>query len=269
MTSGASLPAYDRPSAPPADGVPATGPAGRTVPWAHPQLALLAIGGAGGLLVGAGAALGPAAGVAALLAGAGAAAIALRPLLGLLVLAGVVPVISGLQRGLPVPGLRLSEVVATGVAVVVLLRLDAGTSPPWRAFDWAAVAYAVGNVLTGSLDLLSRGEAFSATALGTLFGPFQFLLLYRAALSVLHNEDRRALTLRVVLVASLGVSALALLQRLGVAGVGGLMTALTRSTPKSPPAPRRWRSAASTGPCARPDRSPTGRSSPATCSSSA
>lgn len=195
--------------------------------WAHPELALGLAGVGGGLAVGAGAAYGPAAGLGALLLCIATAAVLARPWIGLLCLAAVVPALSGLQRGLPLPGLRLSEAIGAGVATLVLLRLDAASSPPWRAFDWAALAYAAGTVLLGAGDMLSRGDQFTLTTIGTLFGPFQFLLIYRAALAVLHSEDRRALALRALLLVSVAVSLLTLAQRAGVPGIDDMLTRLT------------------------------------------
>lgn len=199
----------------------------RTLGWRRPQLSLGVCGVAGAIVVGAAAGLGPLAGGAALLGCLVAAAVLLRPASALIVLGGVVPAASGLQRGLPVPGLRLSEIALGGVAALVLLRLDGSTSPPWRAFDWAALAYVVGTVVLGAADVFSRGEGLDATSLGTLLGPFQFLLLYRATLSVLVNEDRRGGLLRLMLLPGAAVAILTLLQRFGALGVPGLLTRLT------------------------------------------
>jgi len=63
-----------------------------------------------------------------------------------------------------------------------------------------------------------------------LLGPLQFFLLYRAALTVLTSADRRALALRLILLASVPVSALALLQQAHVGGVPALLADITGST---------------------------------------
>jgi len=197
------------------------------LPWRRPDLALAVVGVGCGLTVGLAAAFGPAAGLASVLACAGGVALLTRPALGLLVLAGVVPVVAGLRRDLPFPGLRLSELLTVAVAAIVLVRLDGRTSPPWRALDRLALAYAVGHAGIGAWNLLSRGDAFGATNLGTLFGPFQFLLLYRAARALLVDAERNRLLLRLVLLASLAVSALAIAQAASVGPVADWITRVT------------------------------------------
>lgn len=202
-------------------------PASAWVGWRRPNLALAVLGAGSGLVVGAAAALGPLAAAAATLACLGGVLVLSRPALGLLVLAGLVPVLAGLRRGLPVPGLRLSEALTVGLAALILVRQDGRSSPPWRSFDWLALLYATGSVVIGAANLLARSEPFTPANLGTLFGPFQFLLLYRAALTLLGDRERRRLVLRCVLVASVPVAALAIAQRAGLGPVNTAMTQLT------------------------------------------
>lgn len=178
-------------------------------------------------MVGGGAAFGALAGLAALLAYAVAAVILVRPVIGLLILAAVAPAVSGVSRGLPVPGLRLSEIIVVGISILILLRVDGTSSPRWRAFDWAALAYVAGTAAIGAANVWSRGDSLDASSLGTLLGPIQFLLLYRATLAVLVREDRRAAVLRAVLLAGLAVSIVTLLQRFAGPGFGSLLTQLT------------------------------------------
>jgi hypothetical protein len=61
------------------------------------------------------AALGPAIGIGLIIGIGIAFAVALRPMLGLVMLAALAPATSGIARGLPVPGLRLSEILAGGI----------------------------------------------------------------------------------------------------------------------------------------------------------
>lgn len=202
-------------------------PAGGLLGFQRPTVALVAVGLGCGVVVGAGAGLGPAPALGALAVCLGGVVLLVRPDVGLLVLAGLVPVVAGLRRGLPLPGARLSEVVTVGVAAIVLLRLDRRTSPPWRSFDWLVLTYATGHAGIGAANVLSRDESFTATSLGTLVGPFQFLLLYRAALALLGEEGRRRLVLRLMLIASVPVCVLALAQAAEVPGVGEIVTFLT------------------------------------------
>jgi len=184
-------------------------------------MAVLTAGGCA--VVAAGAAFGPATGLAALLAVAAGIAVLLRPVAGTLAAVALVPVVSGAQRGLPVPGLRLSELLAVGVAAAVLLTADARRTPPWRWFDWAALAYAAGTAALGLAAMAVRGEVPGTDALGTLLGPVQFLLLYRAVLTALTAARERRRALALLLAASVPVSLLALAQSFGVPGVGDLL----------------------------------------------
>ena len=103
-------------------------------------------------------------------------AVMARPAYGALVLAAGVPIVSGMQRGFPIPALRPSEAIIALVASAVLLATATRTDRvPWRTFDWLALLYAVGNLMLGSFDLIARGDPFSFDAIGELLGPFQFL----------------------------------------------------------------------------------------------
>jgi hypothetical protein len=72
-------------------------------------------------VIGVGAALGPVAGVGAVLAVAAGLVVMHRPILGAYVLAAGAPALSGLHRGVPIPGLRLTEVMIVGIATLVLV----------------------------------------------------------------------------------------------------------------------------------------------------
>ena len=92
--------------------------------------------------VGASAAVGVAAGlgtktaVAALFGVAVVVIVLARPVIGAYTLVAVVPPVSGLRAGLPVPQLRLSEVLIASVGVLLLVIARPGQTPRWRAFDW-------------------------------------------------------------------------------------------------------------------------------------
>lgn len=93
--------------------------------------------------VGVAAGLGAKTAVAALLGVAVAVIVMVRPVIGAYALVAVVPPVSGLRAGLPVPQLRLSEALILSVGVLLLLLARPGQTPRWRAFDWLAVGYAV------------------------------------------------------------------------------------------------------------------------------
>src|SRR5215210_2851484 len=109
----------------------------------RPLLTTTAFAAGAVVLVGAASAVGPLPGLASLSAAAIGLMVLRRPDLGALVLVGVAPAISGLTRGLPVPGLRASELLVAGLALLILLTSRGHGAVPWRAFDWLALAYVI------------------------------------------------------------------------------------------------------------------------------
>lgn len=137
-----------------------------------------------------------------------------RPVLVAAVAAGVVPATSGVARGLPIPGLRVSEVLVFGAAWVVLV-LHSRNLPVsrWRAFDYLALAFtsataafAVINAAAGRWEPDYEGVQLS-------LGMLQFLLLYRVVVVGLWHSRARELGLRLLLAMSIPVSILAVLQQ--------------------------------------------------------
>jgi hypothetical protein len=187
---------------------------------------VIAYGAASLLILAAGAALGgPAAGVAALAAIAFGIVVLRRPIVGAYALVACVPALSGLQRGFPVPGFRLTELMAVGIAALILVT--AGRTKRWGAFDWIALSYVVANAGLVWLNVVRHGDGFTPDTLGTMLGPLQFLLLYRALLTAIDNSEQRARALRLLLLASIPVGILTLLQRYDVGGTHTLLLTLT------------------------------------------
>lgn len=179
---------------------------------------------AAGLLAGAGHG---ALALVLLTAGAGIVIVIQRPLVGALVLASAVPALSGLDRGIPVPGLRLGEVLIVAVAVLTTLT----TRPdPWRKFDWIVVAYVLGTLGLGLFDLSSRNAAPSGEDLGKLIGPLEFFLLYRSVRALAREPQVRRRIVRWMILASVPVSLLALMQFANLAGARALATAYAGET---------------------------------------
>jgi quinol-cytochrome oxidoreductase complex cytochrome b subunit len=199
----------------------------------------------GCLVVGGAASQGAPAGAAALLAVALTLVVLYQPRVGALCLVGVAPVVSGLQRGLPVPGLRLSELMIGGFAVLILLTADRTRATPWRAFDWAALAYVIGTFALGGVDTLGRGDSLSADDLGKLVGPLQFFLLYRAVVVALPAATDRRRAIDLVLIGSILISVLTLLQTIRFPGVHEAIVSLTG---KDYSAKQQWSVARATGP---------------------
>ena len=164
---------------------------------------------------GAAAAMGPIVALAALAAVGTALAALVRPFIAALILVGVVPAISGLQRGLPVPGLRLSEVAIVGLSAVVLVTADRRDAAPWGRLDWLTLGYALTTAILGIGNTLARGDPLTDN-LGEALGPFQFLLLYRATVTALNSSGECRIALRVLLLASIPVSLAATAQGLGL-----------------------------------------------------
>jgi O-antigen/teichoic acid export membrane protein len=146
-----------------------------------------------------------------------------RPVIGAYILVAVVPPVSGLRAGLPVPQFRLSEVLIASVGVLLLVIARPGQTPRWRAFDWLALGYAVANAVLGAADLMARNTPITIGDADKLLGPMQFFILYRAVLATLTTGPQRQTALRLLMFASVPVSLLAILQEMHVPGIPGLL----------------------------------------------
>jgi len=195
--------------------------------YRHPGVAIALVGTGGAVAVGVGAGLGPLEGAAALVAVPAALIVLERPALGALALVALTPVVSGLRRGLPVPGLRLSEILIAGLAGLVLLSADRTQLRPWRALDWIALAYVAATLGASGYDVLAYHRDLRLETVRTLLSPLQYLLLYRAVLVGLPGARERASALALLLVMSIPVSVLAVLQHFHLLGVRGLIPDLT------------------------------------------
>jgi hypothetical protein len=200
---------------------------GPATAFERPTLTAAALASGGGAVVGAGLAQGPLAALVVLLVVLTGLLVVSRPLVGAYLLVAVVPVVSGLRRDLPVPGLRGSELVIAGLAALLLLTVETSRARPWTLFDWLALAYCTATLVIGGYALLSRGATVGFEQISTLAGPFQFLLLYRAVLAVVRTEAERRRAIALVLLASVPVSLLALLQYAGLVGVDSVLNAAT------------------------------------------
>jgi O-antigen/teichoic acid export membrane protein len=152
-----------------------------------------------------------------------------RPVIGAYTLVAVVPPVSGLRAGLPVPQFRLSEILIASIGVLLLLLARPGQTPRWTAFDWLGIGYVVASAGLGAFDLMSRGSPVTIAEANKLLGPLQFFLLYRAVLTTLTTRHQRQVALRLLLWASVPVSALAVLQEMHAPGVVNLLANATAS----------------------------------------
>jgi hypothetical protein len=133
-----------------------------------------------------------------------------------LLLVATVPVLSGVKRGLPVPGFRLSELLTVVLGGAVLVACGRRSLARPGVLDWLALSYAVATLVLGSIDLLRRDASFDSDNLSGLLGPFQFLVLYRAVEVTATTDAVRRDVLRALLVASVPVALLAILQSLDI-----------------------------------------------------
>jgi hypothetical protein len=178
--------------------------------------------------VGGGAAFGALYGVAGLVAVIAGLVLLRRPDVAAIAMISLSPALSGLRRGLPVPGVRISEMLVVSAAVVVLM-LGKHERARWNAFDWLFLAYAVGNLAFNSIGAALHHIPLDSTALGVLISPFQFLLIFRVARTALNTPAIRARAFRWIILASVPVSGLAVGQRFGGAPVVNLIASITDS----------------------------------------
>jgi hypothetical protein len=148
------------------------------------------------------------------------------PSIGVAGLALLTPVLSGMRTGLPVPGLRLSEALILWIGSLVVLAARRPV-PRWGTLEWAALAYGLGTLGLGAVDVARRHTGLSGSQLGVLVGPFQYLLLLRAVR--VGCPDRRDVqrTLRALLAGAFPVSLLALLQGFGAGWAHRFAVSLT------------------------------------------
>jgi hypothetical protein len=194
----------------------------------RPRPVLLAVVGAvAALVVGGVASRDPVAAVGLLVVGATVVAVLLRPVVGAVLLVAVVPITSGLSTGFPLPHVRLSEVVIGIVGLTVIASTRRSHVVPWRALDWALLAYGLGWAVLAIAATATQRQHLSLADWGTVFGQLQFLLLYRGIRLAVRTPADRRLTLGVLVLCSVPVAALAVLQEARVPGVAGFVDSIT------------------------------------------
>ena len=154
-------------------------------------------------------------GVAVALAAVGAAVFAGRPALSAYTMVALVPLISGLGRGVPIPGFRLSELVTVGLGLLVIVTADYRNQRSYTAIDAALALYALATLGLGIAARVRTGDPVSGGDLNVLIGPVQFLIFYRCCLSATQTQRLRALV--IVVLSSIVMSLLAILQTLSPA----------------------------------------------------
>lgn len=147
-----------------------------------------------------------------------------------LLVVALVPITSGLRRGLPAPGLRLSELlIAVAAAGVLLLPME--RRPRWASLDWAIMAFALCGSVIPLIDVyIYTGRPPGPEDVKTAVGPLQFLLLYRAITNALRTASAQRMGMRLLLLSSVPVSALAIVEAVGPASVHQSLVGLTDTT---------------------------------------
>ena len=143
-------------------------------------------------------------------------------------LVALVPITSGLARGLPIPGLRFSEAFTVGAAVLVLGRTAGDRDRRWEAIDWAAAGFVGMHAVLGVFGSLVNAS-FTMRGVQLLVGPVQFFLLYRVVRATIETPRQRVVALRLLLLSSIPVSLLAIAQYIGVPGVQEFVEQITQS----------------------------------------
>jgi hypothetical protein len=167
---------------------------------------------------------------------AGALLVSLVPAVAV-VLLPLVPVVSGLARGVPIPGFRVSELLVVGVGTIVIVRgrMEVNSySPKWRALDWAGFIYTAASIFV-SLGDVYLGGLPAGSSETQILGPVQYFILYRAMVVCLDTTARRRLALQSLLVSSTVTNVFALLQAVNVPGVRPFIDSLIGVDPYNTP----------------------------------
>ena len=151
------------------------------------------------------------------------------PVLGGYALVALVPITSGLRRGFPVPGLRISELLVGALALLILVPALRRDTPKWTLIDWAGCTYATLAFVLPVSHLIARNGALTMSAVASTFLSLQFFLLYRTVRTALANREQRELATRMLLLSSLVVAALAVVQQLNVGPARSVMLQITGS----------------------------------------
>lgn len=147
--------------------------------------------------------------------------------LGYLVIA-LVPV-TVTARGMPVPGLRLSEALVVVSAAVILFAFRDRLFRDWTLVDSLFAGYAGITLILGLGNLIFRDQTLTRDLVAPLFLPLQFFLIFRCIKLVIDSEVKKQFAVRLLLFSSLPIAVLAAFQQLGWFGVPKLVDWLTQA----------------------------------------
>lgn len=188
-----------------------------------PLLVLAAVVGA--LAVGAAVAFQPIAAVALVVGMVYALLVLERPVVGIYTCFALVPVTAGLRRGLPIPGLKLTEALLLGT--FVLVAGFAGRTRPWAVIDRVLALYAAGALLLPLSNVILFDSPMTTDGLRKMSAAVMFVVLFRLARIGNLNDRERWFALRLLFAGTVPVVLVALGQRFDVPGVRDAVANLT------------------------------------------
>jgi len=156
-------------------------------------------------------------------------AVVIRPIFGALTLIAVVPALSGLLPGVPVPNVRITELLIGTVSVTLVVVARRSTSIKWRPIDWLLLAYGLLWTFDGVLGAVLTPGRLSLSSWGTVVGQLQFFLLYRSLKVTLRTKEDRRLALQWLFITGGVIALLAIFQEVRVPGVVNLILRISGS----------------------------------------
>lgn len=138
----------------------------------------------------------------------------------------LIAVVSGLRRGFPIPGLRLSEVLAVVCAGTIFISAPRMRRLSWNGLDWCAFAYTAIAIVLPAYKAHGDGTLSTGTLM-TLVGPVQFFLIYRAAAVASSTPGVATRMVRLLLLSSIPTNIVAVMQAFSVPGVREWVVSVT------------------------------------------
>jgi O-antigen ligase len=132
-----------------------------------------------------------------------------------------------MQRGLPIPGFRVSELLIIVLSVGILATGARNAMPRWGLVDGLTALYVATTVLFGVGNVMHRGEPLTVSALALIASPLQFFLLYRCGAVMLRDERLRLRVIRWILLGGLLIAIVAVLQEFDLLGVRAALASVT------------------------------------------
>lgn len=177
--------------------------------------------------------LNPAIGVACALLFLIAVLVIPRPVLIVYGLAFTLPLTGGIVRGGVIPFLRVGQaLLVLGFVLFVLAKPSRQGKSLLSAIDLIFVLFFLAEAVFPMLALLYRGEHVDlnavdhftgSTPLQSLLGPIQYYLLYRIVVAIISSKEEIIVVLKVSFIASIIVSVIGIMQKLGVGPVRTLL----------------------------------------------